>query len=323
MSLSSKTSDEQAALWADRLRDGALDVAEAAALEAWLAADPERRALLDEHRAVLTDPALTLALKAARAPAAPRPRKSWLRSAPAAWAGMGLAGAVAVAAALAIAPGLMAPGRDILRTEAGHTAERRLDDGSVIRLNGGSAVEIVMADDRREMRLNGEGFFDVARDEARPFSVITADYRVTALGTRFNVDERTGGALEVLVQSGRVEVAALNDPARAVRLGAGERVRMTSEGPRLGRVEAAMDPSGPGWTSGWIEADETSLPDLLLALERQAPGFRARLARPGLAEKQVSGRFPAARPDQVVQAVAQMHGLTVRTDASGVVVLGE
>ncbi len=61
-----------------------------------------------------------------------------------------------------------------------------LADGMKVTLNGGSTLTYPTAfrDDRR-VTLSGEGFFDVAKDEHKPFIVNSSNLTVKVLGTRF------------------------------------------------------------------------------------------------------------------------------------------
>ncbi len=64
-----------------------------------------------------------------------------------------------------------------------------LDDSTVVWLNSRSTLKYPSSfnSDRREVQLNGEGYFEVTKDEKKPFIVQTSRYNVTVLGTNFNV----------------------------------------------------------------------------------------------------------------------------------------
>lgn len=62
------------------------------------------------------------------------------------------------------------------------------------------------------MQLTGKAFFEVQRDEARPFSVSSEQTRVTVLGTSFQIEEREQ-ATEIYVESGKVSFEAGNEQA--------------------------------------------------------------------------------------------------------------
>jgi ferric-dicitrate binding protein FerR (iron transport regulator) len=65
----------------------------------------------------------------------------------------------------------------------------QLSDGSVVHLNYGSKLKYpqLFSGDTREVKLVGEGFFEVAHNPEKPFIVKTGSLNVKALGTAFNV----------------------------------------------------------------------------------------------------------------------------------------
>lgn len=84
-----------------------------------------------------------------------------------------------------------------------------LPDGTIISLNAASKVSYPekFVGDQREVHLEGEAFFDVKRDEQKPF-VIKAQGSVTkVLGTSFNINAYPGeNNVEIAVMSGKVAV---------------------------------------------------------------------------------------------------------------------
>ncbi|MGH7946541.1 MAG: FecR family protein [Opitutaceae bacterium] len=81
-----------------------------------------------------------------------------------------------------------------------------LPDGSVVRLNTASAVEVTYTATARRIDLTrGEANFVVAKDKSRPFIVRVGRVDVRAAGTIFNV-RRHSEAVEVLVTEGKVRV---------------------------------------------------------------------------------------------------------------------
>lgn len=74
-------------------------------------------------------------------------------------------------------------------TEKGQKTTVVLPDGTTVWLNSGSRLSYDMSYDHkdRNVTLEGEGYFEVADDQERPFTVHLENYSVTALGTSFNI----------------------------------------------------------------------------------------------------------------------------------------
>lgn len=76
-----------------------------------------------------------------------------------------------------------------LITPRAHQQQIILADGTKVWLNAASSIRFPSAfrDDHRVVEISGEAYFEVARDESRPFVVKVKDMRVEVLGTHFNV----------------------------------------------------------------------------------------------------------------------------------------
>lgn len=106
-------------------------------------------------------------------------------------------------------------------TKVGELADIILADGSHLVMNTNSQVSIDLQDDKRIVYLkSGEVFFDVARDEDRPFYVETSGGLVRVLGTKFNIRQR-GSSSDVTVLEGAVGVVdygRIKDDLKALSL---------------------------------------------------------------------------------------------------------
>lgn len=83
-----------------------------------------------------------------------------------------------------------------------------LPDGSVVTINKGSSITFNkrLSGDTREVTLEGEAFFDVARNPDRPFIITAGEAQVKVLGTSFNV-KSSKEETEVIVETGLVAVS--------------------------------------------------------------------------------------------------------------------
>lgn len=84
-----------------------------------------------------------------------------------------------------------------------------LSDGSIVTFNNNTSLvyPLEFADNERRVTLNGEAFFDIERNEEKPFIInLPQDAYVKVLGTSFNIKAVDGDSLtEVYVSSGKVE----------------------------------------------------------------------------------------------------------------------
>jgi ferric-dicitrate binding protein FerR (iron transport regulator) len=93
-------------------------------------------------------------------------------------------------------------------TNFGEKLNFRLPDGSMVWLNAGSSLQYPSAFDStvRMVRLEGEGFFEVAEDTGKPFKVQSESLTITAIGTSFNVNSQDKRDLRVSLVTGKVMV---------------------------------------------------------------------------------------------------------------------
>src|SRR5207247_2369636 len=88
-----------------------------------------------------------------------------------------------------------------------------LADGSKVRLNAASSIKFptVFSGKQRNVELKGEGYFEVAKNKAKPFIVSTGNQRVEVLGTHFNVNAYgDDGVTRTTLLEGSVQVAMAN-----------------------------------------------------------------------------------------------------------------
>ena len=97
----------------------------------------------------------------------------------------------------------------VKRTKRGENLTVRLPDGTMVRLNSSSTItysqNLILAD-QRVVELQGEAFFEVKRDEYRPFIVKARGVNTTVLGTSFNVNAKKNDEVKVAVVTGKVSV---------------------------------------------------------------------------------------------------------------------
>jgi ferric-dicitrate binding protein FerR (iron transport regulator) len=93
----------------------------------------------------------------------------------------------------------------------GSQAKITLPDGSKVTLNAGSSLNYENRPDQRIARLEGEGYFTIAKNTERPFTVVTGYMNVVATGTEFNVRAYPSESIiEATLISGSVTIEKLS-----------------------------------------------------------------------------------------------------------------
>lgn len=325
--------EQEAADWIAR-RYAGLSALEERELAAWRAADPRHAAAWAELDATwrLLDRVRTAAppVVADDIPGPSVAKRRWRRFVP----------ALATAAALAIgylgwwrpAPQETLRFADEAATAVGSFQKLTLPDGSVVRLNTDSRVEVRYAEHERRVRLlRGEAHFSVAGQPARPFFVEAGGVAVRAVGTAFNV-RLNAEAIEVLVTEGKVQVddvvrggtvLAPRAPVGIPLLVAGERavIPAPADAPQsvsavlvsLAEIERSL-----AWRDRRLEFVAVPLGEIVAEFNRYNR-MRLVIEDVELASRRFGGSFRADEPETFVRLLQTRFGLSVERRGSDTV----
>lgn len=195
------------------------------------------------------------------------------------------------------------------RTAAGEWRTVELDDGSTLVLNTASAVNVVFSETERRVRLvSGEVLITTASDKAaRPFLTETPHGQAQALGTQYTV-RLHDAASDVAVFDGAVLITPRGASARPHLLQSGQRARFDAHA-----VTAAQtaDRDSIAWTDGILVAKGMRLTDFLAELARYSQ--RPLSCEPELADLRISGSYPLADVDKVLDTLSAMLSLHMET----------
>jgi len=242
----------------------------------WLAADSrhaEDYALCEIAWEVSREPAALLPMPMVRTA-----RRRWVRG--------GTLGAIALAAALTgIAIWFWPVRTDTWTTAAGEQRTVILNDGSRVILNTRTQLTARISWHARQVRLaQGEAFFEVSKDPARPFTVVTPLGSARAIGTRFDVYVAPA-SLTVTTEDGRVLVRNA-ERGSGVTVDAGHRAEL-----RAGQVQAdlsSVDLNGAlSWMARRLDVNDEPLEVVLRDLSRYTD-LPLRADTPAIGELHVS-----------------------------------
>ncbi|MBL8267507.1 FecR family protein [Steroidobacter sp.] len=298
--------EDTAAAWAARVDKGGLQEDEQRELDAWLASDRRHLGAFVRMQTISAHFDRAAALGAdfdARQFSAPpnRVRRT-------VWIGGLIA---ASCAALVVYLFVLGAPTQHYATGRGEIKNVSLDDGSVLRLNTATRVDVrFSAEQRRVQLLEGEALFDVAKDPARPFVVEAAGTLVRAVGTSFTVRVLPGDQVKVLVREGVVEVSGRNtSPAAPLQLSANNRVHIGRDPvPAAQPVSTAELADDLAWQSGMISLDGITLQEAVSEFSRYSD-TRIVIDDGAIAELTVTGRFAADDPVGFAKAVATSMSL--------------
>lgn len=153
-------------------------------------------------------------------------------------------------------------------TAQGQRQKIQAPDGSTIWMNAGTTIRFPekFEGGTREVFLSGEAFFEVARDEHKPFIVHTPALDTRVLGTSFNIQAYAGTCEKVSVLTGKVQVAATSGNAPSVALVADQETVFDSTSGQL--LTAATQAAGAcRWKDGILYLDG-KMRDVIPVLER-------------------------------------------------------
>jgi transmembrane sensor len=141
-----------------------------------------------------------------------------------------------------------------LQTKWGATAQVKLPDGTMVTLNSLSVLKYPkhFNGKTREVYLNGEGYFDVAKDHSHPFIVHTEKTAIKVLGTAFNLKSYTNDAqFEATLFRGSIQATLNNDPAVNVLLKPSDKLIVNASGYQLTK-ETYADHSNTNTETAWM-----------------------------------------------------------------------
>lgn len=179
-----------------------------------------------------------------------------------------------------------------------------LPDGTLVWLNAGSRMTYSQGFgvDNRKVELEGEGYFEVKRNEKIPFFVKTKDLQLQVLGTKFNFrDCPEDHEVVVSLLEGKVGLNNLLREEKEAVLSPDERAVLNKANGLL-TVESVTASNASQWTDGYLFFDEELLPDIAKELERSY-NVKIHIANDSLKTFRFYGNF--VRREQNIQEVLE------------------
>lgn len=334
---SAKEINETAALWVMRLDDSELDAVQHAQLTKWLSESDHHAAAFD-RLATLWGVLDSMKVLADFKVASERADSTRLVRQPNWWMAIAASFLFAVISIAAWRGDFLSPDAQLLTkqaevytTGAGEIRTIALADGTLIKMNTSSVMEVSYSDEARMTYLrSGEAHFDVTKDALRPFSVRTNRGQVNAVGTAFSV-RLMGNELDVIVSEGIVSLQPKSElggdantgdyvvPA-LVMVSAGENAVYDGATSVIKAVSRDAIENKLSWRSGMLIFSGEPLGDVLREVGRYT-NLVIEIEDRGLADLPVSGRLKIGEVDAMLEALEIMAGTKVHRITPGRVVL--
>lgn len=208
----------------------------------------------------------------------------------------------------------------ITRTNpSGQKTKILLSDGSTIYLN--SASTVTYPEDfqtNRKVTLEGEAFFEVAKDPDHPFSVESKGITTTALGTSFNISTfNRQDKVAVTLVTGKVKLQQLGN-AKQLELSPGEESIL------------AVDESNPSkyrvntrdrilWIDGVLKFQNTNFSEMVATLERWY-GVKIKVSGPVSLDKATGTFDPNESLRNVLHVLSESLDFTYQLNEKEVII---
>ncbi|MBC9794711.1 FecR family protein [Sinomicrobium weinanense] len=190
-----------------------------------------------------------------------------------------------------------------------------LNDSSVVYLNSGSKISYPRAFKQkiREVKLEGEAYFEIRRNEDSPFVVLSQSFKTEVLGTSFVVSNYHSGPPSVTVATGKVKVTASNKGP--VYLTKNERVTLDTVLQKLIKdtVQASRYTS---WTRGDIVFNQAGLLQVVATLNRRF-NTDIHLGSPSYEKCTISGSYSGQSLEDILESLSFIYDIEYEVGQTG------
>ena len=197
-----------------------------------------------------------------------------------------------------------------------------LPDGSEVTLNRYSTLTYPkrFKDKERQVTLEGEARFDVARDTLHPFIVQAEAVRVQVLGTHFNVEAyKADRQVKTTLFEGRVAVST-GQTGEALILSPGENAIYDKHTGTLEQTPAPQAEDEVLWTRGILRFDQETLEEIARQLSN-AYHTEVRIADDSLRQYRMTATFRTdERLEDILGLLQEATGFDCRAERNGYII---
>ncbi len=192
-----------------------------------------------------------------------------------------------------------------------------LPDGSLVHLNYDSRLIYPerFLGDTRDVIVEGEAYFMIAKDLRHPFIVHTPDGEVKEYGTEFNVDTRAEGGTSVVLVNGSISV--IPDDGRERMMRPGERSTLNGV---LTKTEPVDVEPYVAWNTGQFVFDDCELRRIMTVIGRWY-GYDIVFTDESVCDMKFSGSFSRYDPmSNAIESISLLTGFSLQTQGGRIII---
>ena len=152
--------------------------------------------------------------------------------------------------------------------DKGQVSKVQLPDGTKVWINSGSEISYnnFFASSHRNLKIKGEAYFDVAKNENIPMIIGCGKVNIKVTGTSFNVNSYSWKEnIEVVLEEGSVELIGIADNRALYKLNPGNRLLFNKQDDKI-KVLAANTTKYTSWKDGIMNLYDMYMEECLMRL---------------------------------------------------------
>jgi ferric-dicitrate binding protein FerR (iron transport regulator) len=212
---------------------------------------------------------------------------------------------------------------NILQVPAGQRASIMLSDGTEIWLNAKSTLVYPshFGKDARRVKITGEAYFNVTKDDNKPFIVSTNGLVIKVLGTVFNVCGYTNAdSSNISLLEGAIEIYKSDDPKGKIRMKPNEQLNYKNG---IMSISNHINEDDFLWRKGIYAFEKEKFSEIVKKLELYYDS-KIIINNPRIANYEYTGKFRQRDGvEGILHVIQQIHKFKIKKDETNNIIILE
>lgn len=228
-----------------------------------------------------------------------------------------IAATISILAILAISSMELFPRKEAqLITITSNLGEKKqvvLPDSSLVTLNSGSSITYpeFFAGETRQVKMDGEAFFEVSHNPDQPFWVTTPILKTKVLGTSFNIRAYTDNPdIKISLATGSIQVSEENNVLATLKP---DEQLLFDKGTGNHLVTKQSTIKDISWLDNIIVLDDHSLEETLRIVERWF-NVKLHMLTEDVTNKTISGKFINPTLEETIESLELLTGAQITSE---------